>query len=194
MAQTTLLEFTGDAVCSAEVDELEEAHPDLAEIDSVSEAREYIEQALAGPEFCGWCLTRKRDVFTEYDEALARQLSTGNTKQTFEALGNRIEPDGTVDAAEWTLLPVSDADVVHPPDARGKYVVCPGCDRTNGAAAGENRTKRQRHEHFNNLLSGFGCAFDRAAGHDAIREANRECDLDDCDVLARGFVVALSQS
>jgi hypothetical protein len=163
---------------------------DLDDIESVAAAREFIVRLEEGPEFCSWCLTRKRDGYPEYDEAVAKQLSAGATKQTFEALGNRIAPDGSVEAAQWTFTPVSNAEVEYSADG-GKVVYCPGCDRANGRDGGTTRGPGPRHPHFDNLLDGFDRHFDREAGHAAIREANKNCDPDDQDIFARALFAAI---
>jgi len=164
----------------------------LTDIESTADARAFVVSAEQGPEFCSWCLTRKRIAYPEYDEAVAEQLSVGDTKQLFEALGHRLAPDGSVEAAQWIVNPVPDADVEHTPSG-GKTVFCPGCDRANGRATGTTRSHSERHSHIDNFLDGLGSALDRDAAHEAISKANQNCALDDQDVFARALVAALSE-
>lgn len=162
---------------------------DLEAVDDVEDAREFLSTVIEGPRFCGWCLTPVRKAYPEYDQAEAEQLSIGDTKQTFEAKGHRIAEDGTVDATTATLIPTSESYVEYV--FSGKTVFCSECARADGAAPWENRSKRQRHIHFENLATGLDTDLDRDAAHDAISEANKDCDLDDLDALARGLLAAL---
>lgn len=68
-------------------------------------ARRLFERAVEDRELCPWCFARRKRYFPEEDEAAANELRWGATKLTLEAMGHRIEPDGSLHVSTGTSEP-----------------------------------------------------------------------------------------